>query len=237
MHVLTRMEEIVYFEGARRFPALYDLGRLMLNQGCRPDEILELQTFDINLEECRLTIRKGKSRAARRSLRLNAESREICARRLREATSQWLFAGKVPGTRLAKVNGQHDDVLNGLAKCMCGHIRQQQVRGKCTCGCVAFEEVSRLAFVIYDFRHTFATRAAEAGMPIATLAAILGHSDLRSVMKYVHIRQEALDREMERFAALNSSAATFRPVDAAENRDLQGSRGNQREDLSDRKIN
>jgi hypothetical protein len=36
-------------------------------------------------------------------------------------------------------------------------------------------------------------------MPIATLAAILGHADLRSVMKYVHIRQEAQDRAMAEF--------------------------------------
>ena len=62
-----------------------------------------------------------------------------------------------------------------------------------------FKEASRIAFVIYDFRHTFATRAAESGMPVATLAAILGHADLRSVMKYVHVRQEAQDRAMSAF--------------------------------------
>jgi len=42
MHVLSAPEEALYFEAAKRFPALYDLGRLMLNQGCRPEEILEL---------------------------------------------------------------------------------------------------------------------------------------------------------------------------------------------------
>jgi hypothetical protein len=34
-------------------------------------------------------------------------------------------------------------------------------------------------------------------MYVATLAAILGHADLRSVMKYVHVRQEAQDRAMK----------------------------------------
>jgi len=52
--------------------------------------------------------------------------------------------------------------------------------------------------VPYDLRHTFATRAAERGMPIPTLAAVLGHANLRSVMKYVHISQEHMDREMAR---------------------------------------
>ncbi len=81
IHVLSATEEALYFEAAKRFPALYDLGRLMLNQGCRPEEILELQVADIDLERSRLTIRAGKSRAARRQLRLSIESREICAPR------------------------------------------------------------------------------------------------------------------------------------------------------------
>jgi hypothetical protein len=35
-------------------------------------------------------------------------------------------------------------------------------------------------------------------MPITTLAAVLGHANLRSVMKYVHVSQEHMDREMAR---------------------------------------
>jgi integrase len=60
---------------------------------------------------------------------------------------------------------------------------------------------------MYDFRHTFATRAAEAGMPVASLAAILGHADLRSVMRYVHVRQEAQDRAMLDFEKTTIAAA------------------------------
>jgi hypothetical protein len=71
---------------------------------------------------------------------------------------------------------------------------------------------SRVGFVIYDFRHTFATRAAESGMPVATLAKILGHSDLRSVMKYIHIRQDAQDRAMEAF----EQYTTGESIDAAQ---------------------
>jgi site-specific recombinase XerD len=37
-----------------------------------------------------------------------------------------------------------------------------------------------------DFRHTFATRLAQAGVDLATLAAILGHSSIRLVQRYVH---------------------------------------------------
>ena len=51
--------------------------------------------------------------------------------------------------------------------------------------------------VIYDWRHTFATRAANGGMSLATLARILGHNSLRSVTKYVHPDQREQDRAMD----------------------------------------
>jgi hypothetical protein len=55
-------------------------------------------------------------------------------------------------------------------------------------------------------------------MPVATLASILGHGDLRSVTKYVHVRQEAQDRAMDAFdEAQNISeekrSSGFRPVE------------------------
>ena len=87
MYILSREEEERYFADARRHSALYDLGRLMLNQGTRPEEVLELRVDDVDLERSRLTIRKGKSNAARRTLKLTAESREICARRVMMANS------------------------------------------------------------------------------------------------------------------------------------------------------
>jgi hypothetical protein len=97
-----------------------------------------------------------------------------------------------------------------------------------------------MGFVLYDFRHTFATRAAEHGMPVAALARILGHGDLRSVTKYVHVRQEAQDRAMEDFdEAQNISgqkrSSGFRPVDSGEKRDNAGLSGMFREGLTDRK--
>lgn len=126
--------------------------------------------------------------------------------------SPWLFPGKAPGSRLTKLNGRHADILDGLAVCNCSHQRSQHGKGRCACGCTEFVEVSRLAFVPYDFRHTFAKRAAEAGMPIATLAAILGHADLRSVMKYVHVRQEAQDRAMLAFEEANTRGLAEAPM-------------------------
>lgn len=59
---------------------------------------------------------------------------------------------------------------------------------------------SGLAFVLYDLRHTFATRFAEAtnGDGVA-LAATLGHANLRAVMRYVHVWREHRRSQMQRF--------------------------------------
>jgi integrase len=60
----------------------------------------------------------------------------------------------------------------------------------------------QIQFVLYDLRHTFATHLAEAGVDLATLAAILGHSSLRVVQRYVHVTQEHQRAEMLRFDAM-----------------------------------
>jgi len=53
--------------------------------------------------------------------------------------------------------------------------------------------------VLYEFRHTFATRFGEAvGDPIA-LATILGHANLRAVMKYCHPQTTHTAKAMEKF--------------------------------------
>ena len=119
--------------------------------------------------------------------------------------STWLFAGKRPGARLVKLNGRHDEVI----------------------------KASGLGFVLYDLRHTFATRAAESGMPVATLAAILGHADLRSITKYVHVRTEAMAAAMDEF----DKRSSFGPVGRAEKDQSWESAGMSKGELSYRKPN
>jgi integrase len=92
-----------------------------------------------------------------------------------EKLRKWLLdssRGRKHGTALSKAENAHQRVL----------------------------KASGLAFVVYDFRHTFATRFAEAtGGDVVALAAILGHANLRTVMRYVHLSREHRRTQMQRF--------------------------------------
>jgi len=58
---------------------------------------------------------------------------------------------------------------------------------------------SKVSCVPYDFRRTFASRAANVeNVPLPVLASIMGHANLRSIMKYVHVQQNDMDREILR---------------------------------------
>jgi integrase len=60
-------------------------------------------------------------------------------------------------------------------------------------------------FRLYDLRHTWATRAAEAGMDMPTLAALLGHSKLNMVMRYAHPQERHQVDAVRRLEAANAA--------------------------------
>jgi integrase len=193
IHVITPSEEKEYFASAAKNRNLWDLARLMRNQGMRPEEVLALKKTDVDLDRGTLLVREGKTPAARRTLDLTAESKSILARRIslpipakaskkvlqriqRAQTSPWIFpSAKRPGQHILRLNRAHDAV------------------------CAGNNKRASLSFVLYDFRHTFATRLAQASVDLATLAAILGHNSIRIVQKYVHPTAEHKKTAMERY--------------------------------------
>jgi len=186
-HVITKAEEKAYFltamskfelekKGGKKskhgpFPALHDVARIMLDQGMRPEEVMSLRVEHIDYEKGRLKIIDGKSNAARRVLTMSPEVKDVLLLRTLGRSNGWVFQGKRAGEHLTKLNNAHNAVVKKIGG----------------------------SFVLYEFRHTFATRAAESGMPLASLASILGHADLRSITKYVHVQQEAKDRDLNAY--------------------------------------
>jgi integrase len=165
MHVLTGEEEEQYFPAAYTikdrsgYRNLYDVAKIILNQGCRPDEIMSARKIDVDAGAATLTISGGKSRAARRTLELLPESLELLLPRL-ITNGPWLFPSeRYSGNHITKLNNSHDRA------------------------CLA----ARVSFVLYDLRHTFGTRqATEAKTDPFTLSRIMGHNGLRTIMRYVH---------------------------------------------------
>lgn len=167
-HVVTPQEELIYFAAAATRPVLHDLGRVVLGTGMRPEEVLDLHPQDVNLDANSVTVRKGKSNAAKRTIGMSEEAREVLARRM---------AGKRLDARLfvGKRGSVGDNLLNSLDKT---HLK--------------LVKKLKLHFVIYELRHTFATRLAMRGCPLPTLAAILGHGNLASLRRYVHVQQASI---------------------------------------------
>jgi integrase len=185
IHVIAPDEEREYFRRAAKHADLFDLARLMLNQGARPDELIGLLKADVDLGRGQIKIRRGKSAAARRTLALTSESHAILANRV-SGSSPWVFPSRrQPSQHIGRLNGAHDRLCEN-----------------------ALEAGVVLAFVLYDFRHTFATRMAQAGIDLATLAAILGHSSIRLVGRYVHPTDEHQRTAMARYDEVLKAAGT-----------------------------
>jgi integrase len=58
---------------------------------------------------------------------------------------------------------------------------------------------------LYDLRHTWATRAAMAGVDLVTLAAMLGHGRVQTVMRYAHPTEEHQFNAMKKLEAYRTA--------------------------------
>ena len=58
-------------------------------------------------------------------------------------------------------------------------------------------------FRLYDFRHTFGSRSAMAGVDLATLKELMGHSSITTTLRYVHPTPEHKRKAMEMLENFN----------------------------------
>jgi integrase len=164
--VLTYAEQRAYLAAAT--DTLFDVATIILETGMRPEEVYTLRTSQIHLDRGFLQVVKGKTKAARRRIELTAECRRVLAERVERARSAR------PGTGL--LFPCETDPQRPIPKVSNAHERAVRDSG-----------VPR--FVPYDLRHTWATRAAESGVDLVTLAAMMGHSRIQMVLRYAHPTQ------------------------------------------------
>jgi len=159
--VLNVEEEKLFLLAASQ--PLQDIATLMLQTGMRPDEVCRIRRENVNLEQGYIFNPFGKTKAARRKIPLTEAASSVLSKRLAKIKGDCIFPGRIKGEPIVKVNAAHTATVkrSGVA-----------------------------AFRLYDLRHTWATRAAMAGVDLVTLAAMLGHSRIQMVLRYAHPTEE-----------------------------------------------
>lgn len=160
-------------EGEEQAPHLADFIRLALHTGCRKQELLGLEWRRVDLQAGLLHLEGQHTKAGkRRSVPLNRVAREALMGQLRYRAahcpgSPWVFA--------------HPD----------GEERIRDVKK-------AFGTACRRAgiadFRIHDLRHTCAAWLVSAGVPLAEVRDLLGHSTVRMTERYAHLAPENVRR-------------------------------------------
>jgi integrase len=176
LRVLTHDEEKLYLLAASQ--PLQDIACLMVETGMRPEEVYRIRRENVHIEQGYLFNPYGKTKAARRKVWLNDTALHVLSRRLEKIEGDYLFPGRVEGKPIVKVNNAHTATLK---RCGVAH------------------------FTLYSLRHTWATRAAESGVDLVTLAAMLGHSKINMVLRYAHPTEQhqaaAMQKIQQRMAA------------------------------------
>jgi integrase len=178
MRVLTPDEEKAYLLVASQ--PLRDIATLMIETGMRPEEVCRIRRENIHLEHGYLFNPYGKTKAAKRKVPLSERASQVLAKRLEKVKGVYLFRGRGVGDApILHVNRAHRSAVERSG------VRQ---------------------FRLYDLRHTWATRAAMAGVDLVTLAAMLGHSKLAMVTRYCHPTEEHQFQAMQKVQKYLTSA-------------------------------
>jgi integrase len=162
MRVVSFEEERIYLAAFAQ--PLHDIAVLMLDTGMRPDEIFRMRRENVNLEAGYVFNPYGKTKAARRNLSLTRRAYDLLRSRLATIEGDYVFPfAPDPAQPMKSADKAHQAAL----------------------------KLSDLDhFRLYDLRHTFATRAVEAGVDLVTLSALMGHSRIQMVLRYAHPTEE-----------------------------------------------
>lgn len=174
-------EERKYLKAAT--PLLRDVGTIMVEMGLRPGEIFQLRSEDVHISPPALYVhvREGKSDRAVRDVPITSRALPIFKRLLSRAKGEYLFPRRI---------GNGYDWSRPMTELEPAHLRALRKSG------------IQPPFRLYDLRHTYGTRAVEAGIDVFSVAKLMGHADLRTTERYVHLSKAHLEdaqKKIERF--------------------------------------
>jgi integrase len=182
--VLSLDEEKAYLASAKVSPDLYDAAVIGLDTGLRPDSELFVTRWE-NITVNGIDVPSGKTKAANRTVPLSPRARAVLDFRRRSAKcSPWVFPAQSQSGHLMTLSKRH------AKACLDAKVEP---------------------FPIYTWRHTYATRMAEAGVDRSYLKVWMGHSSESITAKYyIHVtsgaKQAAFDRFVEYTDKLRAEA-------------------------------
>jgi integrase len=165
MRVVSAKEELAYLREASQ--PLKDIATIILQTGMRPEEVFRMEVRHLDFGRRTIFNPFGKTKTAKRLIPMTQDIDELLKVRVARNESPWVFYSPAGAGRKARFQ-KH-----------IGSVRKAHDAAVARAGIVD-------AFRLYDLRHTYATRAAEAGVDVLTLAALLGHKTVQMTMRYVH---------------------------------------------------
>lgn len=145
-----------------------------INTGMRRGEIFNLTWFDADLNRNVLNVRQTKT-GKDRVIPMNDKVRLMLEDMPK--TNEFVFTSP-------RTAGKLIDVKKGFRK--------------------ALENAKIFNLHFHDLRHTFATRLADAGVPLSVIAELLGHSDIRMTKRYSHATDKAKREAVQKLTEIET---------------------------------
>jgi integrase len=175
MRVISFEEQAAYL--AETSQPLHDIAKIILDTGMRPEEVFRMRAENLDFKQKAIFNPYGKTKAARRTIPMTDDALSVLRLRVKKATNlgtPYLFRSR------------HDvqKPIGSVKKAHTAAVKRAEIRP---------------SFRLYDLRHTFATRAVDAGTDLPTLSSLLGHASILMTMRYVHPAAEQKKTAMEKF--------------------------------------
>src|SRR6516164_3300475 len=158
-----------------------DCARLIMLTGCRPIEAMKAEWSEFDKEPgywIKPTAHTKQRKAHK--LPLSPAAIELVEQLRKKRKGEWVFAGDKPGAHLT--------VLSRVWT----FVRKETGLGK----------DARL----YDLRHTFASVGAGGGLSLPIIGRLLGHTQPRTTLRYVHLADDPLREAAEKITAVITGA-------------------------------
>lgn len=133
--------------------------------GLRMNELRLLKIGDVDLNRKQIHIRQGKGKRDRYVVLSNLLSQRFSNYLLEVKPQTYLFEGQTPGQPMGERSIQY--VINEA-------LQKTTIKKQAS---------------MHTLRHSFATHLMEDGIDIQSIQHLLGHSDMRTTMVYLHVAQ------------------------------------------------